>query len=81
MNGHSAQPRLITPYGGSLVDLLVPPEDREELKERAGRLPSIQLSDRAVCDLELLSTGGFSPLDRFMGQRRPRTRAWRDASG
>ena len=67
MNGHSAQPRLITPYGGSLVDLLVPPEDREELKERAGRLPSIQLSDRAVCDLELLSTGGFSPLDRFMG--------------
>ena len=67
MNGHSAQPRLITPYGGSLVDLLVPPEDREELKEWAGRLPSIQLSDRAVCDLELLATGGFSPLDRFMG--------------
>ena len=67
VNGHSAQPRLITPYGGSLVDLLVPREDREELKERAGRLPSIQLSDRAVCDLELLATGGFSPLDSFMG--------------
>ena len=67
VNGHSAQPRLITPYGGSLVDLLAPPEDTDELKERAGRLPSIQLSDRAVCDLELLATGGFSPLDRFMG--------------
>lgn len=34
----------------------------------AGHLPSIQLSERAACDLELLATGGFSPLDRFMGQ-------------
>jgi sulfate adenylyltransferase len=51
-----------------LVDLLVPPEDKEELKDHASRLPSIQLSDRAVCDLELLATGGFSPLQGFMGQ-------------
>ena len=28
----------------------------------------IQLSQRLVCDLELLSCGAFSPLDRFMGQ-------------
>ena len=59
---------LISPYGGSLVDLLVAEEAGEELKAQASRLPSIQLSDRAVCDLELLATGAFSPLDRFMGR-------------
>jgi sulfate adenylyltransferase len=35
--------------------------------ERAKELPAIHLSDRAICDLELLATGAFSPLDRFMG--------------
>jgi sulfate adenylyltransferase len=59
---------LIPPYGGSLVDLLVAPEALAELTAYAGGLPSVQLSDRAVCDLELLATGGFSPLDRFMGR-------------
>ena len=59
---------LISPYGGALVDLIVPAEARAELKARASRLPSIQLSERALCDLELLATGGFSPLDRFMGR-------------
>jgi sulfate adenylyltransferase len=58
---------LISPYGEKLVDLLVPYERLEEVKEYAGRLPSLQLSERALCDLELLATGGFSPLDRFMG--------------
>jgi sulfate adenylyltransferase len=59
--------KLITPSGGELVKLLVPDERSEELKAYAGRLPSIQLSERSVCDLELLATGAFSPLDRFMG--------------
>jgi sulfate adenylyltransferase len=59
---------LIPPYGGTLVDLIVPQEAREDLREYANRLPSIQISERAVCDLELLATGAFSPLDRFMGQ-------------
>jgi len=59
---------LITPYGGRLVDLMVPAEAREEVKARASQLPSVQLSERSVCDLELLATGAFSPLDRFMGQ-------------
>jgi sulfate adenylyltransferase len=51
-----------------LVDLMTPPELLAEEKSRAHALPSVQLSDRAVCDLELLATGGFSPLDRFMGR-------------
>lgn len=60
--------KLIPPYGGRLVDLVVPAETIEELKAYANRLPSLQLSERSVCDLELLATGGFSPLDRFAGK-------------
>ena len=60
--------QLISPYGGSLIDLRVPRAEITELKSYASRLTSIQLSGRAVCDLELLATGAFSPLDRFMGK-------------
>ena len=59
---------LIDPYGGKLLDLTVPVEAYEGLKTYASRLPSIQISPRSVCDLELLATGAFSPLDRFMGR-------------
>ena len=59
---------LISPYQGSLVDLLIAAEEREELRAYAGKLPSLQLSARSVCDLELLATGAFTPLDRFMGR-------------
>jgi sulfate adenylyltransferase len=52
---------LIPPFGGALVDLF-------EDVAGAGSLPSIQLSERSRCDLELLATGGFSPLDRFMSR-------------
>ena len=57
---------LISPYGGALVDLMVPPEALEDVRAYANRLPSLQLSERSVCDLELLATGAFSPLYRFM---------------
>ena len=68
MAAHTPVPSLIAPYGGSLVDLMVPAEACDEVKAGASQLPSIQLSERSVCDLELLATGAFSPLDRFMGQ-------------
>src|SRR5947209_5469226 len=59
---------LITPCGGELTSLLAEGEAVESLKEHASRLPSLQLTPRSVCDLELLATGAFSPLDRFMGR-------------
>lgn len=59
---------LIKPYGGTLVDLLVSGEEREELIAKASHYPSIQISQRSLCDLEMLATGAFSPLDRFMGK-------------
>jgi sulfate adenylyltransferase len=58
--------RLIPPYGGKLVDLLVPPDDLDEVAAYANTLPSLQLSPRSLCDLEMLAVGAFSPLDRFM---------------
>ena len=57
---------LISPYGDELVNLVVPPEAVNDLKAFASHLPSVQLSERSLCDLELLASGGFSPLDRFM---------------
>ena len=67
MSDKTVHTRLITPYGGRLVDVVVPREAAEELEAKAERLPSLQLSERWVCDLELRPTGAFSPLDRFMG--------------
>src|SRR5260370_5230710 len=52
---------LIAPYGGPLVNLCAPLEERAELLSLASRLSRIQLSERAVCDPELLPTAGFSP--------------------
>ena len=63
-----AQVRLVSPYGGKLVNLLVEEAGRSDLNRFANSLPSIQLSLRSLCDLELLATGAFSPLDRFMGK-------------
>ena len=60
--------KLVSPYGGKLVDLMVTGEAREALIAESNLYPSIQISQRAVCDLELLALGGFSPLDRFMGK-------------
>jgi sulfate adenylyltransferase len=62
------QSNLIAPYGGTLVNLVTSGEERNELLQEASTLPSIQISARALCDLELLATGAFSPLDRFMGR-------------
>jgi sulfate adenylyltransferase len=64
---------LIPPYGGklvhgtaSLVNLVVDAKEREELLARAPKLSSIKITMRNLCDLELLATGGFSPLTTFM---------------
>lgn len=65
---HTPVTEQISPCGGRLIDLQVDAAAVPEQHAYASHLPSIQLSERAVCDLELLATGAFSPLDRFMGR-------------
>src|SRR5215210_2273906 len=68
MAGEVLDSGLISPYGGRLSDLLVAPVEREDYLIKASGLPHVQLTQRNLCDLELLATGGFSPLDRFIGR-------------
>jgi len=68
MSMKSSQSKLISPYGGQLINLVVVGEERDELISRAKRLPAIQISTRSRHDLELMAIGAFSPLDRFMGR-------------
>ena len=61
-----AAPGLIQPHGGSLVDLMVPADQRETVRTGVDRV--VACSDRNACDVELLVVGGFSPLRGFMHQ-------------
>lgn len=57
------------PHGGALVDLMVPAEQRAELRAASRDWLSWDLTPRQVCDLELLLNGAFSPLRGFLGQK------------
>jgi sulfate adenylyltransferase len=57
---------LIAPHGGELVNLIVQPAAAGELQRNSREWPSWDLTARQLCDLELLTSGGFSPLRGFM---------------
>ena len=53
-----------TPHGGVLKDLLARDAPRQaELAAEAETLPAVVLTERQLCDLELIMNGGFSPLE------------------
>jgi sulfate adenylyltransferase len=47
-------------------ELFVSPERYAALKTEAAELPSWDLTERQLCDLELLMNGGFAPLTGFL---------------
>ncbi len=57
---------LIPAHGGELVELIASAERSAELKSHSREWLSWDLTARQICDLELLLTGGFSPLRGFM---------------
>ena len=55
-------------HGGELVNLLADAERAEQIKQASREFPSLTLSQRQACDLELLLNGAFSPLRSFLGR-------------
>jgi len=58
----------VKPHGGRLVNLLVGSDTAEALKTESLQYLSLTLTQRQVCDLELLMNGAFSPLTGFMNR-------------
>jgi sulfate adenylyltransferase len=56
------------PHGGVLKELYLGETAAEEEKSKARDYTSWDLTDRQICDLEMLLNGAFSPLDGFMSQ-------------
>ena len=60
---------LVRPHGGaSLRPLMLEGEALAAARERAGRLPVVQVSSREAGDIVMLGIGGFTPLAGFMGE-------------
>ena len=56
----------ITPHGGTLINRELEGKARDEAAARAKKLSALPLSDREICDLEMIATGAMSPLEGFM---------------
>ncbi|KAG7098783.1 Sulfate adenylyltransferase [Marasmius oreades] len=58
------------PHGGVLKDLLARDSGiAVQLEEEAASLPDLTLTERQLCDLELIQNGGFSPLEGFLNEK------------
>lgn len=57
---------LIAPHGGKLIDRVLRGEERDEALEKARTLRKLEINSVAISDLELITTGVFSPLTGFM---------------
>ena len=64
----AATSHIIPPHGGELVNLIAPSERSNELKAHSREWSSWDLTERQLCDIELLLSGGFSPLHGFMNK-------------
>src|SRR5690606_12948856 len=58
----------IPPHGGTLINRIASPADAQKLTAEAAGLPTITLSAKQACDLEMIAIGAFSPLTGFVKQ-------------
>ncbi|KAJ8104321.1 hypothetical protein POJ06DRAFT_244228 [Lipomyces tetrasporus] len=59
-----------TPHGGVLKDLFARDlPKRTQLLAEAESLADLSLTERQLCDLELILSGGFSPLEGFLNEK------------
>ena len=49
-------------------ELYAAPNERVVLLDKIKDMPSIDLTPRQLCDLELMMNGGFAPLTGFLGE-------------
>jgi sulfate adenylyltransferase len=56
----------IVPHGGKLVNRIAEDKEREALEEKIPNFKKIKLNKREISDLEMIATGGLSPLEGFM---------------
>ena len=56
------------PHGGELKDLYLAADEAETEKVAAGDYASWDLTERQLCDIELLLNGAFSPLEGFLNK-------------
>jgi sulfate adenylyltransferase len=56
------------PHGGELKNLYLPAEQAEAEKQAAREYASWDLTERQLCDIELLLNGAFSPLEGFLDE-------------
>jgi len=56
------------PHGGELKDLYLQASEAEAEKQAAREYASWDLTERQLCDIELLLNGAFSPLDGFLNK-------------
>src|SRR2546430_2148758 len=65
---HSLQKAPRTKNSAKHLPPIVQPEQAEQLKAHSREWPSWDLTPRQLCDVELLLSGGFSPLRGFMNK-------------
>ena len=60
--------KLVPPHGGQLKSRYLTEGEVGAAKREAAQLPSLDLTPRQLCDVKLLLSGGFSPLEGFLDQ-------------